>query len=601
MTPIILRAGPLEAELMPDEGALRHVYFDGAEVVRGIAAPIRDEAWATIRPEISALAIDRRDDAFRVTFAARCNNGAVDFSWRGEIVGTAAGALTFIFSGEALRDFRRNRIGFCLLHGTAMSGRPVEIEHVDGAFEHGVFPVWIQSGAPFSEIRGFRYMLENGTRAEVRLEGDTFEMEDQRNWTDASFKTYCTSLRLPYPVLVRRGERVEQRVVIGLRRSAASTTKSPSWSSQTQARDGSADVLVSIGSQLGRSRPRLGTAWHPLLARANARAALAELRLDHLRVDLRLSDPAHLELFREATEAARAIGAALEVAVFARENEARQWTELHKSVDRRSGKPRIARWIVFHEDRDVTPLDLLRTAREKLCSPTDASPVGGGVTDNFAELNVAPDIARAGDFVAIACNPQVHAFDDFSVMETLAMHGEIVRNAARHAQGRPVIVSPVTLTRRWRLKDHGAPLARPAGMMPFQTDARHATDFARAWTAGSLASLAYAGTSSVTYFEALGENGLFSADVNPFPLAAVFRGLAGTGEAELLDIQNQAPARVAALAFANHGEATVLLANLCAIGQRVCLTVAGAPSSTTVELAPHEIQIRELPGIRHRS
>ena len=30
--------------------------------------------------------------------------------------------------------------------------------------------------------------------AELAFEGDIFEMEDQRNWTDASFKTYCTPL-----------------------------------------------------------------------------------------------------------------------------------------------------------------------------------------------------------------------------------------------------------------------------------------------------------------------------------------------------------------------------------------------------------------------
>jgi len=33
----------------------------------------------------------------------------------------------------------------------------------------------------------------------ISFEGDVFETEDQRNWTDASFKTYCPPLRLPYP------------------------------------------------------------------------------------------------------------------------------------------------------------------------------------------------------------------------------------------------------------------------------------------------------------------------------------------------------------------------------------------------------------------
>ena len=30
----------------------------------------------------------------------------------------------------------------------------------------------------------------------IRFEGDLFEMEDQRNWTDASYKTYSTPLRI---------------------------------------------------------------------------------------------------------------------------------------------------------------------------------------------------------------------------------------------------------------------------------------------------------------------------------------------------------------------------------------------------------------------
>ena len=39
-------------------------------------------------------------------------------------------------------------------------------------------------------------------------------MEDQRNWTDASYKTYSTPLRLPYPVEIHEGDRVWQRVTI---------------------------------------------------------------------------------------------------------------------------------------------------------------------------------------------------------------------------------------------------------------------------------------------------------------------------------------------------------------------------------------------------
>ena len=41
-------------------------------------------------------------------------------------------------------------------------------------------------------------------------------MEDQRNWTDASFKTYSTPLELPFPVEISADEEVRQRVVLTL-------------------------------------------------------------------------------------------------------------------------------------------------------------------------------------------------------------------------------------------------------------------------------------------------------------------------------------------------------------------------------------------------
>ena len=41
-------------------------------------------------------------------------------------------------------------------------------------------------------------------------------MEDQRNWTDASFKTYGTPLELPFPVEVVSGTKIVQTVTLTL-------------------------------------------------------------------------------------------------------------------------------------------------------------------------------------------------------------------------------------------------------------------------------------------------------------------------------------------------------------------------------------------------
>ena len=56
------------------------------------------------------------------------------------------------------------------------------------------------------------------------MEGDTFEMEDHRNWTDANFKTYCTPLAKPYPVRVESGTTIQQTVTVTLKGSLRERT-----------------------------------------------------------------------------------------------------------------------------------------------------------------------------------------------------------------------------------------------------------------------------------------------------------------------------------------------------------------------------------------
>jgi len=118
----------------------------------------------------------------------------------------------------ARSDFLRNRIGLCILHPiTECAGKPVAIEHVNGSLEQGSFPRDISPHQPFFDLRSLSYEVANtGISARLEMEGDTFEMEDQRNWTDASFKTYCTPLALPLPHPVKTGDRVEQSVALSL-------------------------------------------------------------------------------------------------------------------------------------------------------------------------------------------------------------------------------------------------------------------------------------------------------------------------------------------------------------------------------------------------
>ena len=63
-------------------------------------------------------------------------------------------------------------------------------------------------------LRAITHEFLPGLKVNCRMEGDTFEMEDQRNWTDASYKTYVRPLALPWPYLIAKGETIDQTVIL---------------------------------------------------------------------------------------------------------------------------------------------------------------------------------------------------------------------------------------------------------------------------------------------------------------------------------------------------------------------------------------------------
>ena len=50
--------------------------------------------------------------------------------------------------------------------------------------------------------------------ATVLMEGNKFEMEDHRNWMDASYKTYVCSLLDPWPYTLKKGEAFDQSITV---------------------------------------------------------------------------------------------------------------------------------------------------------------------------------------------------------------------------------------------------------------------------------------------------------------------------------------------------------------------------------------------------
>ncbi|MHB1630446.1 MAG: hypothetical protein ACYCVB_19095, partial [Bacilli bacterium] len=198
-----IRAGAFD--LLLEDGMLRYIRYGDTEVVRGIYAAVRDKDWGTVEPRFLNYDVVHDDHSFTVRFTAAHQEADVDFIWQGVIEGGADSTIRFSMNGEARSSFLKNRIGFCVLHPIQLAGKETAVK-TEGGWREGAFPVEISPHQPFPAFSGIRYPASGGARVEVLFEGDLFEMEDQRNWSDASYKTYCTPLHLQYPVRVSSGD-----------------------------------------------------------------------------------------------------------------------------------------------------------------------------------------------------------------------------------------------------------------------------------------------------------------------------------------------------------------------------------------------------------
>ena len=158
----ILRAGKLS--LLYERGGLRYLRVGANEIVRGIYVAVRDHNWETIPGRIVDFRLESSEKHFRISYTAEHLKGPVDFRWDAEIIGSSDGTVEFTMKGRARSAFRKNRIGFCLLHPMHVAGVPCTVRHSDGRREDGAFPRDIAPRQPFLDVASIEYEV-GGLRA----------------------------------------------------------------------------------------------------------------------------------------------------------------------------------------------------------------------------------------------------------------------------------------------------------------------------------------------------------------------------------------------------------------------------------------------------
>jgi hypothetical protein len=573
-----LRAGPLS--LIYEAGDLRYIKLGDQEILRRIYVAIRDQNWGTVPPALSNVRLDIGDDSFRVTYDVENRQGDIDFSWKGMITGDDQGTITFTMDGVARSTFLRNRIGFCVLHPMReCAGQPCIVEKVNDTVEHGRFPKFISPHQPFMDIQAISHQIIPGVWAEVRFSGDIFEMEDQRNWTDASYKTYCTPLDLPFPVQVEEGTEISQSVTLNLRRDTPPKRVAPLPP---------AELTLTIGQSPLGSLPRigLGTASHGRPLSAKELARLRALNLSHLHVDLDLSRPGYESKLRQATVEASALDVPLEVALFLSDAAAGEMKALVATI--KAAKPAVCTWLVFHIAQDATRTEWINLAREYLAAYDPAPQIGGGTNAYFTNLNRNRPPVAALDIVSYSLNPQVHAFDSSSLAETLETQATTIESARQFVGTLPLAISPITLKPRFNPAATGPESELPPRKLPAQVDVRQMSLFGAGWTTGSLKYVSEGGAYSVTYYETSGWRGVMETEAGsrlpdkfrsrPGSVFPLYHILADVGEfagGDVIPTTSSDTLRVDGLAVHKDGQTRVLLANLCGEAQQVTVKNLG--------------------------
>jgi hypothetical protein len=565
-----LRAGPLTALL--EEGDLRYISVDGVEVVRRIYVAVRDEVWNTIPATYSDFEYDVARDHFSVRLRAHHQYQRINVDWVGTVTGNADGTIRYEMDGVANGAFRYCKIGFNIHHPPQEAGRAYRARGPEGS-SSGVLPVLIEPQrndngrltALFPPYDALEIDHDDGLTVRFAFEGDLFEMQDHRNWTDGNYKSYGTPLSIPWPMDARSGERFHQVVSVSVGGKPAKPVAA------------GREARVDLGRAANQSLPRIGLGMASHGGSLSAREAdqLRKLRPDHVRVDLYLAESWQKELTR-GIETARALGAQLELALFLTDEAEAQLAALAKELA--SARPPVARVLVFYGGKafstgqGATPGRFVRLAKEGLKTAVGAAPFIGGTNQFFAEINRGRPEVEAMDGVVYSVNPQVHACDDESLVENLEAQVATVETTRSFSGDRPITVSPITLAARNGPYPAGPP--EPGGLPP-QVDVRQASLLGAGWTAVSVKYLAQSRVASITYYETSGWRGVVEMDAGSpmperfpsspkvvFPMYHVFRDLADLKAGQLVEATASEPLLVDGLALRTNGTMHVLLANL---------------------------------------
>lgn len=514
-----LTVGAVQATLQ--DGHLRHLHVDGIEVIRDVAFLVRDRDWGTVTAQSDGVRIQRTAEWLHVSWQAR-------YDMDGQVTAVIALDLTadgmdLTATAHSRGEVWTNRTGITVLHPIiGVAGAPVAVDHPDGRRTMGRFPDLIDPWQPFMDIAALTHRA-GPWNVTFHMSGDVFEMEDQRQWGDASFKTYNRPLALPWPYRLSEAEPVVQSVSIRWHRQSGEQPAAVKMQGVPNPRFPQTALLVTAAqARRAASAPRM-------LQRIAPQRLLCHVDAG--------TGPIDDDLRAYAALQALCSGIAYDLELIAAcppESDLDNEFAAYAAAVKRSGLRASSVMVVPQVDRSSVPpgsdwpdcpalADIYAAAR--LAFP--GLPLGGGSATFFPELNRKRPPVGQLDFIAHGLCPIVHAADDIAVMETLQAVPQILTSGTAIAAGAAYRLGPSTLAMRHN--PYGArtiPNPDRLRLCMADDDPRQDGAFAAAWTCGLAVAIAQAGLEVWTPAELYGPRGLIDDTDSPRPVADVVTALA---------------------------------------------------------------------------
>jgi hypothetical protein len=501
-----------------EHGAVRWLKWDDREILRGIAFLLRDRDWGTPPAKLDPISVDAESGRLSIHLRGRIACDGECFEFTSTILVGADGTFSFTTEGQSGGPLLTNRCGLVILHPADFAGLNLEIGHCDGSREVTQFPRMISPGQPAFNIRSLGYTPRGGPHVLCRIDASLpshqrapCEMEDQRNWSDASFKTYVGSLLDPWPYLLQPDFQIRQHIEIVLEEIPAPFIR-PAVDAKLGFGAGEAERMPPIGIGFGVEQPPCDEAAVEALEALSPQALVLIGRLDAAEFEARSTEIARL--------AARC-GAAIQLQLIVPPTRD-PWRDLQFAaaiLHRAGASPKSvmvcpdALLKSYQPDGgwpDLPPLEDYYSAA-KAAFP--GSEIGGGMVTFFTELNRKRPTGAGIDYITHTTSPNIHAADDDSVMETLQSLPAMAETIAALWPGLRYRVGPASIALRSNPYGTNCVANRDRSRLPLSDrDPRQSGLFAAAWSTGYAAALAGFGLDGLSLHDLAGPLGVLPTE-----------------------------------------------------------------------------------------